>query len=81
MPKAAKPETIVTMHKPNFDTLVQVFKDGAACLMECTEISTGEKIAVICSCVWDDATEEYVFTPFAKFFNGNPYELLIPPTP
>lgn len=73
-----KNKTIVTAHKANFETLKKAFSSGNVALMECTEKITGEKVAVICAVVFDG--EEYNFTPFAKFFNGNPYELLIPPT-
>jgi hypothetical protein len=84
-------ETIVQSHEVNFNTLLRAAKDGALCLVDCIEKSTGEHVAVICaidkriaaatSSVHSASTkEEYAFTPFARFFNGNPYELLIPPT-
>jgi hypothetical protein len=46
--------------------------------MDCIEKSTGEHVAVICAV--SPQGKEFAFTPFAKFFNGNPYELLSPPT-
>ena len=73
----AKRKTIVQKHSANFETLQRAFNDGQVALMECEEKATGEKVAVICAYVWDGET--YNFTPFARFFNGNPYELLIPP--
>ena len=73
-------ETIVLKHKKNFETLRRAFFSGDVCVMECQEIATGERVAVIC-CVQkaEDGTIETV--PFAKFFNGNPYEMLCPPNP
>jgi hypothetical protein len=71
-------KTIVQEHTKNFETLRRAFKDGAVCLMECTEKATGEKVAVICT-VFIEEDGEYQFTPFARFFNGNPYELLTSP--
>ncbi len=64
-------------HKKNFETLIRAIKDNAVAIMECTEKSTGEKKAVICAMVFDG--KEYSFTPFASFYNGNPFELLTPP--
>lgn len=74
-----KPKTIVQKHLKNFQTLQRVFADGNSCLMECTRKETGEKLAVICAVTYDG--KEYQMTPFATFFNGNPYEILEPPTP
>lgn len=74
-----KPKTIVTAHKQNFETLRRAFASGEVCLMDCVENATGEHVAVICAIVFDG--KEYNMTPFAKFFNGNPYEMLTPPTP
>ena len=73
-----KPRTIVTDHKKNFETLKRAFMQGDVALMDCTENATGEHVAVICAVTFDG--NEYQFTPFAKFFNGNPFELLKPPT-
>ena len=70
-------QTIVQAHSKNFETLKRVFDNDNAALMECTLKSTKEKVAVICAVTEDG--EEFVFTPFAMFFNGNPYELLEPP--
>lgn len=78
MPKK-KEKTIVQKHQANFDTLTQAFKDGNVCLMECVEKETGEYVAVICAVSKDPESNEYLMTPFAKFFNENPYEVLLPP--
>jgi hypothetical protein len=73
-----KTKTIVQDHQANFDTLQRAFADGAVCLMDCIEKSTGEHVAVICAVSPQEG--KFAFTPFAKFFNGNPYDLFIPPT-
>jgi hypothetical protein len=73
-------KTIVQEHANNFATLKRAFAQGAVALMECQEVATGETVAVICAAVrTPDGGAE--FTPFARFFNGNPYEMLRPPNP
>jgi hypothetical protein len=71
-------ETIVQQHKQNFETLKRAFLDGQVCLMDCTLQSSGEHVAVICAV--SPQGDQMEFVPFAMFFNGNPYELLNPPT-
>lgn len=73
----AKEKTIVQKHNENFETLRKAFANGDVCLMDCIENATGEHVAVICTYVFDG--KEYQIAPFARFFNGNPYELLTPP--
>lgn len=64
-------------HSKNFETLQRAFRDGAVCLMECTDAKTGDSVMAICAVNFDG--DEYQMTPFAKMFEGNPYEQLIPP--
>lgn len=71
-------KTIVQQHKTNFETLKRAFDTGHAGMIECRLKATGEKVAVIAAFVKDDAGITDI-TPFAMFFNGNPYELLDPP--
>lgn len=71
-------ETIVQQHKQNFETLKRAFLDGQVCLMDCTLQSSGEHVAVICTV--SPQGDQMEFVPFAMFFNGNPYELLNPPS-
>ena len=68
---------IVMQHKDNFETLRRAFAYDAVCLMDCIERSTGEHVAVICA--MNDCGDEIEFIPFAKFFNGNPFEMLVNP--
>ena len=81
MGKKKRKETIVECHKDNFETLRRAFKDEAVCLMDCVEKASGEHVAVICATtlVKEGGKELYKFVPFARFFNGNPFELLMPP--
>jgi len=72
-----EPLTIVQRHKDNFDTLGDAFRDGNVALLECTLLSTGEKVAVIVA-TWEDAKGTVNCTPFAMFLNGNPFEMLQP---
>ena len=64
-------------HQNNFDTLSQAFSDGAACLLECRERTTGRPAYVICAV--GRRGPDYELVPFARLFNDNPYELLAPP--
>jgi hypothetical protein len=68
---------ICLQHADNFETLKRAFADGQVVLLDCIEKDTNEHVAVICALSWDG--EQCHFTPFAKFFNGNPYELLLCP--
>ena len=72
-----KKETIVQAHKQNFETLTRAFRENSVALMDCVEKATGEHVAVICAVTFDG--KEYNFTPFARFFNGNPFEMLESP--
>lgn len=70
--------TIVKQHLENFETLTRAFAHKHACLMDCVEKATGEHVAVICA-AWKDEEGMINITPFAKFFNGNPFDMLISP--
>lgn len=64
-------------YKANFHTLNQAFLDGRVCLMECTDKITKAKVNVICAV--NEVEGEYEMVPFAKLFEGNPYDELDPP--
>lgn len=70
--------TIVQQHSQNFETLRRAFLNEQVCLMDCTLKATGEHVAVICAASL--VGDQMQFVPFAMFFNGNPYELLNPPS-
>lgn len=65
-------------HKANFKTLLTAAANNDLALMECTDKVTG--LPVIALCMASRQLEEYVLTPVAKFFDGNPYDELNPAT-
>lgn len=75
----AKQKTIVQKQKANFDTLTRAFDDDSVCLMDCILKATGEHVAVICAVQPVPNSKEIETVPFAMFFNGNPYEMLVSP--
>jgi hypothetical protein len=71
-------KTIAQVHEANFRTLMRVFEEGNAALLSCKLRATGEEVAVIVGVSHEN--KEFTLTPFAMFFNGNPYEILEDPT-
>lgn len=65
-------------HKKNFDTLKRAMKSDRVALMECTDAITNKPVYVLAmvNMNHDNSTE---FVLIAKFFDGNPYEELMPP--
>ena len=61
----------------NLDTLKAVFANEDAALVECTDKATGKPVIALCGIYFDG--ENYEISPFAKMFDGNPYEELDPP--
>ena len=74
-------ETIVQKHKKNFENLRRAFLNDDVALVDCIEKSTNEHVAVICAVVPENDTTHIIthIIPFARFFNGNPYDMLISP--
>lgn len=67
-------------HRKNFETLERAFKQGDIALMECTEASTGDKVAVICMVSGSTQDDESIqFIPVARMFKTDPYEEWLPP--
>lgn len=64
-------------YRKNFQTLQDAMKHGNVCLLECADAKTGAPIVAICAVNYDG--KEYEMVPFAKLFDGNPYEELVPP--
>ncbi len=65
--------------KTNFATLKAAFAVDSVCVLECQDKATGKPVSVLCAVNWDG--KEYSFSPFAKMFDGNPYDELNPPNP
>ena len=63
-------------HAKNFKTMLTAAKHGDLCLVECTDLN-GNPVYTICAV--HTANGEFNMTPFAKLFDGNPYEELLPP--
>lgn len=66
-------------HSRNLETLIEAAKNGDLACLEVRIRATGETAAVIAAVGSED--DNYVFTPFALMFNGDPYEMLDPPNP
>lgn len=65
-------------YKHNFEMLCKAIKYKDAALIECQDAVTKEPVIVIAAMQQNnDGTITAV--PFAKMFDGNPYEELIPP--
>lgn len=67
-------------YKKNFQTLLRAAGNDDACIMECTDKASGKPVIVVCAVVQDPNSNEYIITPLAKMFDGNPYEEVLPPT-
>jgi len=70
--------TIVQQQASNFESIKRAFENGDVALLECQLRSTGEKVAVITAV--NREGEEFGLVPFAVMLNGNPYEMLNPPS-
>lgn len=68
---------IPTPYRNNFTTLSRAFDDGAVCLVECTERDSGKPAYVICAVCHCGSDVDLI--PFARLFDENPYEFLVPP--
>ncbi len=64
-------------YRENFDTLSRAFDEIDACLLECNDLATGKPAYVICAV--SRRGQEFELVPFARLFDGNPYEQLSPP--
>ena len=61
-------------HQKNLNTIVRAAKNGHLMLIECTDVKTGQPVFTL------GAYDGQALIPFAKMFDGNPYEELIPPS-
>lgn len=65
-------------YKNNFETLLLAARNKDLCLLECTDAKTGVPVITVCAVGRDD-DGQFVMSPLAKLFDGNPYEELVPP--
>lgn len=65
-------------YKSNFNTMLAAAKNGDLALLECTDAATGKPVMTVCYVHQEKG--EFVMTPVAKLFDGNPYDELLPPT-
>ena len=67
--------------KANFDMLKRACENGDLALVDCQLIETGKSVAVVCAVNKPDGTSDsYGIIPIAMMFDGDPYELLNPPS-
>lgn len=69
---------ITQAEKKNFDEMCRAIESGDVALMECTLKEDGKRVAVVCAhFVDEDGMHNMV--PFARLFEENPYDILVPP--
>lgn len=67
-------------YRHNFETLQRAIDDGNVALVECTDKVTGKNVYAICA-IQPAPDSKVDIIPFAKMFDGNPYDELDPPVP
>jgi len=65
-------------HRKNLDTIIRAAKLDDLAVLECRDRLTGAPTPVLVA-VHQDREGQYVFTPLARLFVGNPYEELLGP--
>lgn len=63
----------------NFNTLQRASRAGDLALLDCQDRATGQPVSVIAAIRWDG--REYLITPLARLFDGDPYAELNSPNP
>jgi hypothetical protein len=66
-------------YRTNFHTMLKAAGNGDLALMECQDNASKKKVYVVCMVGRENG--QYIFTPVAKMFDGNPYEEVNPPDP
>lgn len=64
-------------YRKNLQALIRAAQNGDLALVECQEKLTGRTVIAVAA-IWRDG-EEFIISPLAKMFDGNPYEELDPP--
>lgn len=72
------PAALPEAHRINFETLLRAARAGDLCILQCNDATTHDPVTAICF-VSQDAEDNIELTPVARFFNGNPFEELLPP--
>ncbi len=78
MARKRRPDQVPKGHSKNLETITRAAKEGALGLAQCKLVATGEFVTVLTAFSWGDG--EVIMTPLAQLFDGNPYEMLEPPT-
>jgi Family of unknown function (DUF6117) len=73
------PEKFLNGFKPNFKTLRKACKNNNLALVECLDLKTKQKVAMVCAVHWDG--KQFNLVPLATMNEGNPYERFSPPNP
>jgi len=65
-------------HRKNLDTILRAADARDLAVLECRDRTTHEPVPVLVA-VHQDATGQYIITPLARMFTGNPYAELLGP--
>jgi hypothetical protein len=70
---------ITKRNRKNFDTLLKAIRTDRVSLLECQDKATNKVVNVIV--ILNHDGDDINMVPFAKMFDGNPYEEINPPLP
>ena len=70
--------TLEIGHKTNLDTIIRAADNGDLAVLECMDRLSHQPVSVLVA-VHQDAAGQYVITPLARMFTGNPYAELLGP--
>ncbi len=70
--------TLAIGHQTNLDTIIRAANNRDLAVVECQDKFTREPVPVLAA-IYQDASGEYVITPLARLFTGNPYAELLGP--
>jgi Family of unknown function (DUF6117) len=76
-------ERIQKSDKINFASIKDAAAHGRLALMRCIDRHTGQPVTVICgvNITGQEETQTYEMVPFARMFEGDPYDSVFPPVP